>query len=262
MVDLRPWRIPVAVILLIAMGVRVGVSLAGLVGAPAGEAGWSTELAGGSVGAGEIVLCVALAAVCWWCSDEAVRGARGLAIAGFVLVSAQIVVSVAATLSMVSAGADVRIVSLLVQLVWLVVPVLAAAVLLRCARTSEADRRSRQSAPPPAALPAAEPNDVLPETAEEAQPLYREPAGWAPDDAAGAAWTSAGEAAKGGLAAGWGSGTGTSWEPADWSADPKPSSASGDNPPPAQPQPTELRSQYGNPPRSGVLSDPTTPGSQ
>ena len=71
-----------------------------------------------------------------------------------------------------------------------------------------------------------------------------------------------GEAAKGGLAAGWGAGTGTSWEPADWSADPKPSSASGDNPPPAQPQPTELRSQYGNPPRSGVLSDPTTPGSQ
>lgn len=234
MVDLRPWRIPVAVILLMALAVRVGVSLAGIVGASAGDAGMLTALAGGTVGAVDILLCVALAAVCWWSSDEAVRGARGLAIAAFVLVAAQIVVSIAATLVMIPlmVGADIRIVSLLIQLVWLVLPLLAAAVLLRCARTSDADRRSRQSTPPPAALPVAEPSDVVLADAEEAEPHYREPAGWAPDEAAGAAWTSAGEAAKGRSATGWGSGSGTSWEPADWSADAEPTSPSGGNTPP------------------------------
>jgi hypothetical protein len=239
MVDLRPWRVPVAVILLIAVAVRVGVALAGIIGASAGSSGMLTAVAGGSVGAGEIFLCVALAAVCWWCADEAVRGARGLAITAFVLVSAQIVLSVAATLAMVPlmAGADLQIVSLLIQVSWLVVPILAAAVLLRCARASGPSRRRREATPPPATLPSAEPADVPLAETEEAEPLYREPAGWAPDEAAGAAWTSAGEAAKGGSAAGWGSGSGTSWEPADWSADAKPPATPGDSTPPEQSKP-------------------------
>jgi hypothetical protein len=237
MVDLRPWRVPVAVILLLAMAVRVGVSLAGILGASAGSSGMLTALAGGSVGAGEIFLCVALAAVCWWCADDGVRGAHGLALTAFVLVSAQIVLSVVATLAMVPlmAGADLKIVSLLIQLIWLVVPILAAAVLLRCARASRGGRRHPEPTPPPAALPPAE-TDLLAAEPEEAEPLYGEPAGWAPDEAAGAAWTSAGEAAKGGSAAGWGSGSATSWEPADWSADTKPPDA-GDSAPPDQAQP-------------------------
>jgi hypothetical protein len=242
MVDLRPWRVPVAVILLVAMALRVGVSLVGVIGAWAGSSGMLTALGGGSLGAGEIFLCVALAAVCWWCSDEGVRGARGMAITAFVLVSAQILVSIAATLTMVPlmAGADPRVVSLLVQLTWLVVPILAAAVLLRCARVSGAGRRSRGSTPPLVELPAGEPDGPQPsnaeeaEEAEEAEAAYLEPAGWAPDDAAGAAWTSAGEAAKGGSAAGWGSGNGTSWEPADWSTDAKPALGQGDPTPPEQ----------------------------
>ena len=220
MVDLRPWRVPVAVILLAAMAVRVGVSLVAAILASARSSGLFSSLAGG-IGAGEIFLCVALAAVCWWCTADDVRGARGLAITAFVLVGAQILLSVGASLAMVPllSGPDTRIVTVLIQLTWLVVPILAAAVLLRCALASDAVRRDTANASPAQALPAADPTDEPGGESEQAPPPYPEAAGWAPDEAAGAAWTSAGEAAKGGSAAGWGTGTETSWEPAAWSSD-------------------------------------------
>ena len=160
MVDLRPWRVPVAVILLAAMAVRVGVSLVAAILASARSSGLFSSLAGG-IGAGEIFLCVALAAVCWWCTADDVRGARGLAITAFVLVGAQILLSVGASLAMVPllSGPDTRIVTVLIQLTWLVVPILAAAVLLRCALASDAVRRDTANASPAQALPAADPTD-------------------------------------------------------------------------------------------------------
>jgi hypothetical protein len=251
MVDLRPWRAPVAVILLAALAVRVGVGLAGVIEAAVNHSGLLTDLVGLGVGASDVVLIVALAAVCWSCAADDVRGARVFATLGCILVALQVALAVTASVAaMVLPGGDRRLgtAALLVQLTWLVVPILAAAVLLRCARAPQP-----VAAPPvaaelePAGRPGAQESGDQPEPPESDEQLYREAAGWEPHEAAGAAWTTAGQAASGGSATGWGSDTGSGWEPADW-----PSRAA----PQTEPLPDQSPAPYPDqspepPPRSG-----------
>jgi hypothetical protein len=204
-VDLRPWRVPVAIILLAALALRLGAALARVAEAAVGGSGLLFAVASAGVGAGEVVLAVALAAVVWWCATDGVRGARVLAIVAFVLVALQIVLSVAASVAsylLAGGGAVARLVALVVPLTWLVVPALAAAVLLRSARAVPVVKPAVEPEPEPVAErePAAEPEPVE-------QP-YPEAAGWAPHEAAGAVWTRAGEAATGAAASGWGSTSG------------------------------------------------------
>jgi hypothetical protein len=215
MVDLRGWRVPVAGVLLGATVVRLAASVVGIVAALSGGASLPRALAGGSIGTADVLLAVGLAAVCWWCASDGLRPARGLAMAGFVVVTLQVGLSLAATVAgyVLSPGpALFGLVVLLVQLCWLVIPAIAAAVLWQLARPAAA---ADLAAPDVRALEgdAGEPAEApVPE-----QPVYHQPAGWEPDEAAGAAWSSAGEAARGGSAAGWGSASAAGWEAAEWS---------------------------------------------
>ena len=96
------------------------------------------------------------------------------------------------------------------RLVDLVLPLVAVAALVALVR------RPAAAAPEPAApaLPAAEPHDAAEVTAEPAPDPQLEPT-WQPDAAAGAAWFTAGDAASGRPAAGWGSPESPSgWQPA------------------------------------------------
>jgi len=98
---------------------------------------------------------------------------------------------------------------LLERLVGLVVPLLAVTGLALLARRPPTVR----AAPVPA-LPTAEP----PAPASEPEPSRPDPElapTWQPDEATGAAWYTAGDAASGRPAAGWGSpASGTGWQPA------------------------------------------------
>lgn len=231
MVDLRPWRVPAAVILLAAVAVRVGAGVAGLIDSVLRGTSLPSALVGLGAGAGDVVLAVALAAVCWWCVADDVRGARMLATVGFVLVGLEVLLAVVAAIAslLVAEGTTPGVVRLLVQLTWLVVPALAAAVLLRSARTAPAPAAEAGSVGEPAALARAEHHDDDESAKSEEPPEqpYREAAGWEPHQASGAAWRTAGEAARGGSASGWGSDDASSWEPAEWPADGLPPSEGG-----------------------------------
>jgi hypothetical protein len=226
MVDLRPWRLAVAVVLLAALTLRLLATVLSV--AAAGRAGMAAALAEVGTAAGDVVLIVALAAVGWWCAADRVRGASVIAIVGVVLVLGQVVVFAAAAVAefLLSSGPlGSQTAVLLIQLAWLVVPLLAAAVLLWAARASRAGAGQPEAAgadpahqgsprSPEAPEPAESP--VLPESTEAGRPG----AGWASDDTAGAVWTSAGEAARGGAAARWTQDSGTGWDPSEWRSDP------------------------------------------
>ena len=187
-----------AVVLLVALALRVGAALTALIDGAMNGVDPLLTFASAGVGPGEVVLAVAFAALCWWCAADDVRGARPLAGIGAALVAVQVLLTGSAAIaSFLLGGLSLasRIAGLLAQLTWLVVPAVTAVVLLRVARSGGAS------------APAAEPADPeSPEIAavEPVEQPYREAAGWAPDEAAGAVWTSAGEAAKGAAAADWG----------------------------------------------------------
>jgi hypothetical protein len=232
MVDLRPWRVPVAVILLAAVAVRLGAAVAGAIDAAVRGASLPSALVGLGAGPGDAVLAVALAAVCWSCAADDVRGARGFATVGFVLVGLQVLLALAGAIAalVLDRGTAPGVVQLLEQLSWLVVPVLAAAVLLRSARTRSPVVEAASGDERTALAGDEQVHDAeLAETDEPPEQPYREAAGWEPDQASGAAWRTAGEAAKGGSASGWGSDEASAWEPADWPAQgPPPTDGSAD----------------------------------
>ena len=204
MVDLRSWRLPVAVVGTAAIAVRVAASILALIDDAMGGLGFLLAIANAAVGPGEIVLAITVAALCWWCAADAVPGARRLAGVAGALVIAQIVLSGAAAVAgfVLNGGSGLgsRVAFLLVQLTWLVVPVLTAIVLVRIAAP---ERSEPGVALPPGSAPVSVPAEIaVPEPVE--QP-FREAAGWAPDEAAGAVWSRAGEAATGAPASDWGS---------------------------------------------------------
>ncbi|HYP45161.1 MAG TPA: hypothetical protein VEQ66_08205 [Propionibacteriaceae bacterium] len=137
--------------------------------------------------------------------------ARQLTLAALVLVSLAVVVALAAGLMWLTGvdlgmGALADFGRLMLGLPLLVLAALTLGRLLPATAIDAAANRPRElsqadgtqpSSPPPAELPAAQPST---------QPT------WQPDEAAGAAWTTAGDAATGAAASGWG----TSAERGGW----------------------------------------------
>ena len=178
-------------------------------------------LAGIGAGPGEALLAAALAAVCWWAAADGVRGIRGVAVVGAGLVIVQTAASAMAAVAtslLIGGSGAARGAELIVRLTWLVIPAIAAGVLVRAARVADSAGSAED-------VPAGEVTLEVPAPVE--QP-YREAAGWEPDEAAGAVWTSAGDAAAGAAAAGWGSAASAG----GWGAGvPEPDSESGNGAP-------------------------------
>ncbi len=213
MPDLRSWRLPVAIVLLVALTVRVGAALIALIDGAVAGLDPLLYLASAGVGPGEVVVAIGLAAMCWWAAADDVPGIRVVAGIGAALVAVQVLLTGAAAVATFALGGGalgMRLASLLAQLTWLVVPVVTVVVLLRVARSAGEKEPVAEVGPGDQAPAGQAPAEI--EAPEVVQP-YREAAGWAPDEAAGAVWTSAGEAAKGAAASGWGSSAsaGTDW---------------------------------------------------
>src|SRR5690349_18681479 len=98
-IDLRSWRLPVAVILLVALAVRVGAALLALIDGALAGLDPLLYLASGGVGPGEVVVAIALAALCWWSAADDVPGARVVAGIGAALVAVQVLSTAAAAVA-------------------------------------------------------------------------------------------------------------------------------------------------------------------
>ena len=199
---------PVAVVLLVAIALRVAASVVTMIDAMLAGVEPPAVWSGAGAGPGEALLAAGLAAVCWWAAADGVSGIRPVAGIGAALVIVQAVLSAvaaAATIVLIGGSDAARGADLVVRLTWLVVPVVAAGVLIRAATSA----RARAAGVPAHGGPTERaPGTALEAAPEQVRQAYREPAGWEPDEAAGAVWTSAGDAAAGAPAAGWGSASG------------------------------------------------------
>lgn len=204
------WREPAVLVVTAALVLRVVLVL--VIAATSarlglGRPGDAAGLAGRQLG--EPMIFVVLAALVLCCHlRPATRHARALTgvalvVAGLTLMLAVVLLVTGATAS----GAPLVRLGLAETLVDLVVPLLAVvtlAVLLR---------RPQPAGDPTPAPPALEEPSVAPP--EESQPDPQLQPTWQPDAAAGAAWYTAGDAASGRPAAGWGSpASAGGWQPA------------------------------------------------
>lgn len=220
------WRAPVAAVLLAALVVRLGLGVVEV--AAAVRAGAAPGVVAGLDGS-DLVGVVVIVVVVVWLAGDAPRAARRLALAALVVFVPAVLGSAALVISGWSTGRwwwEVH------ALAGLAGPALAVAVLVRLLRR------------PVAAQPAEVPNSgstAAEQRVAEIEPVpppYPEAAGWAPEEAAGAAWLSAGAAAAGAAASGWGStGDAGGWEPGPWpdapgrGAQPEPDADRGDDGP-------------------------------
>jgi len=199
-------REPAAWVLLVAVAVRLLLSLAVVVSVARSGPG-PLSLAASSIGAGvvdevAVTVLVAVVAACVFG-----RTARARSLAGSALVVSAFGLFAALALAVfgfaTSPGASVLVFA--VRLTGLVVPALAVAVLIALFRARPSANGSRSTEPE---TPSAEPAPIS---------TYAEPAGWEPEEASGAAWHSAGAAAAGVPASGWGhSDQPDGWDPAAW----------------------------------------------
>lgn len=222
--SVKKWREPVAFVLIAALAVRLGMGLVSIVvlafdDRPGSFPIVALSLAGWVTDPLTVVLLGAVVAACIL-GDRTPR-ARTLTLLSLVVVVAGLVVSLVLGAAGLAAGSVLnRLPPFLVLLAELAVPAVVAAVLYRllqaqpAAATSPAltggalGRRPEQGVVEPWSGSAA-----------QAQPT------WQPDQAAGAAWNTAGDAAAGAAASGWG----TPGESGGWTPIPR-----GDGAPPAQ----------------------------
>ena len=221
MENLRRWREPVAVALLIASGVRL---LAGIVAVPVlastqAYGSFAVSALFGAAGVADTVLLLAAAASAAAClfAPPTPHG-RTIAAVAVIETVAAILVSLAFGLMGLTADAVGRGVEVVQLLAALVLPSVAVVLLLGLLRGVPV----AVSAPIPGADPAAvPPPSTLPSTPEPAQPLPPSlPPGWQPEQATGMVWTTAGEAAAGAPASDWPAASGTvGWQPIPGSPD-------------------------------------------
>ena len=221
MENLRRWREPVAVALLIASGVRL---LAGIVAVPVlastqAYGSFAVSALFGAAGVADTVLLLAAAASAAAClfAPPTPHG-RTIAAVAVIETVAAILVSLAFGLMGLTADAVGRGVEVVQLLAALVLPSVAVVLLLGLLRGVPV----AASAPIPGADPAAvPPPSTLPSTPEPAQPLPPSlPPGWQPEQATGMVWTTAGEAAAGAPASDWPAASGTvGWQPIPGSPD-------------------------------------------
>ena len=204
------WREPAAVIVLVALAIRLvigGAALVGYAGPGGGRLVWAASslhyLVVDSVG---VVVLALLVASCLWYRPT--PHARALGTAAVVLVALAILGSIALGVTAVAVGRAVGIGDLPGLVLGLVLPTLALGALLALRRDGSAAEVA------PAAIEAGGPAEVTAPEAGPARPAYEQQASWEPDEAAGVAWQSAGAAAAGAAASGWGTpGSTAGWTP-------------------------------------------------
>ncbi len=221
MENLRRWREPVAVALLVASGVRL---LAGIVAVPVlastqAYGSFAVSALFGAAGVADTVLLLAAAASAAAClfAPPTPHG-RTIAAVAVIETVAAILVSLVFGLMGLTADAVGRGVEVVQLLAALVLPSVAVVLLLGLLRGAPV----AVSAPIPGADPAAvPPPSTLPSTPEPAQPPPPSlPPGWQPEQATGMVWTTAGEAAAGAPASDWPAASGTvGWQPIPGSPD-------------------------------------------
>jgi hypothetical protein len=139
------------------------------------------------------------------------RHARGLALGAFAITVIGVLLSLVASVALLATGVSAVAWTDVARLVLqLVLPVLALIVLPALLQ------RGREEADAPLSL---EPSPAAETAAQRQVEPRRDPANepvWQPDQAAGAAWLKAGDAASGAAATGWGTPGGASgWAPAE-----------------------------------------------
>lgn len=210
-------RAPLAVVALAALTLvavaRLGLGLSQL-GADGSTAVAAARLAPNAGDGALTVLAGVLVASCFLPPEVGAR--RRLALWGAVLAAVSLLATV---LALALASAEVAGWSL----VWLVPDVMVPVVVgLALAALARAPRTDPVAAATPA--PALEQAPAEPDPDPELQPS------WPSDAAAGAVWRTAGEAASGAPATGWGAGEGTAW-PAAQPSGPRPGTRPADDGP-------------------------------
>jgi hypothetical protein len=220
--SLRRMREPVAVVLLVAVAVRLGTALTVLVlasGSPgASFSGPARSIFGWVLSPLAVVVLVSVVAACvLW---DPTPHARALVGTSVVLVTADLVAAVGLWSVSMAAESGGRFISSAVFLSEMAIPAVAAVVLFRLLGA----RRDRRPASQPAPAPSI-----------SERPTVQQPADaptWEPDRAVGAVWQTAGEAATGAAATAWGSPDEKGgWHPA---APPPGAHRDADRPEPAQ----------------------------
>jgi hypothetical protein len=199
-------REPVAWALLVTVAVRALLSLA-VVASLAPPGADPLSLAVSSIGAGAVdeVAVTVLAAVVAACIFGRTPRARPLAVSAVVVCGTCLLAALALTVFGFATARAASVLVFVVRLTGLVVPALAVAVLIALLRVAPSAKPSRS------VEPEARPAEPAPTS------TYAEPAGWEPEEASGAAWHSAGAAAAGVPASGWGrSDHPDGWDPAAW----------------------------------------------
>lgn len=213
MESLKKLREPVAVVILVALGLRVLLALVSA-GVYAGDDVLRTfARAAGPLSSrvGDPALVLALAATLLACGlVDRTPHVRTLTLVGVITVGASVLVNLVFLVAGSTAGGPTRAVDTLTGLLLLAVPVLAGIVLIRLLSALPV----AETTPAPYAIAPA-----LPEPYGQHgqyQPIPQDPyqPTWQPDVAAGAAWHTAGDAASGAPAAGWGTpGQSGGWVP-------------------------------------------------
>lgn len=228
---LSRWRQPAAVVLLVALALRTALGLVALFGGDAGVAtvnAQSTAPSGSAAGDTLAIVIVALlvtSCLTW----RPTRHARALGGLTLLIGGVSVLVLLASALvGLVAGETDVwklsdfsgRVLGLLIA----ALPLAALALLMPTALGSSRALSPGRSTRGPARHVSAQP--VLTDPAGKAEPFEVEdqPSGgvhvrdehptWPADEAAGAAWSTAGEAAAGAAASGWGTAEDSGWRPA------------------------------------------------
>jgi hypothetical protein len=263
--SLKRLREPAAFVVLVALGVRLLLGVVSLfvlatddrlgsfTAASRSVANWITDPLTAVVLFALVASCVLV---------ERTPRARLLTWASLIVVATGVVLTLLLALIGVAAQGGInRAPSFLVFLADLAVPALAAVGLYRLYQGQPAPARPQAL---PAGSPGGQPASYWPgsEEAEQPQPT------WQPDQAAGAAWNTAGEAATGAAASGWGTpGESGGWSPVPRSQPPQqwsaPQHAGPQYPSPQQPSRQEAGPQQ--PSRRGPSPwdpSPRTPSPQ
>ena len=214
MENLRRWREPVAIVLLVASGVRL---LAGIVAVPvlasaAAYGSFAVSALFGAAGVADtlLLLAAAVAAAACLLAPPTPHGRTIAAVAVIETVAAVLVSLVFGLMGLTaeSIGRGVEVVQLLAALV---LPSVAVVLLLGLLRAGPVAVIPPDPATPMPAV-AGPPTPVPPPPAPPAPPSL--PPGWQPEQATGMVWTTAGEAAAGAPASSWPAASGTvGWQP-------------------------------------------------
>lgn len=227
MEQLLRWREPVAVVLLVASGIRL---LIGITAVPvlAAEGAYDSFASAARFEAGrtfDVVLIVVTAVVAASClRTPATPRARAVVTVAAIETLAAVLVALGFGLMGLVSDANGRVIEFAHLLLGLVLPVVAVISLLLLRRSSAPMPRAAGAVPAVGTGPAAEPTApgaALP--GGQTQPAPLQPAAWQPEQATGRVWTTAGEAARGAPGASWGEDPGPSgWRPIPGPGEPPP----------------------------------------